>query len=72
MIGITSDKFGKLSVKDSTFLSEINSDFYAVKRMFVAEGTTTDTEISYVSHTKDTVAGNYAVTINTVATQASE
>jgi flagellar hook-associated protein 2 len=71
LIGISSDKFGKLSVKDSTFLSEINSDFYAVKRMFVAEGTTTDNEISYVSHTKDTVAGNYAVTINTVATQAS-
>jgi len=39
--------------------------------MFVAEGTTTDNEISYVSHTKDTVAGNYAVTINTVAVQAS-
>ncbi len=72
LIGITSDKNGKLSVKDTTFLSEINSDFYAVKRLFVAEGTTTNTEISYVSHTKDTVAGNYAVTINTVATQASE
>lgn len=72
LIGITSDKNGKLSVKDSTFLSEINSDFYAVKRLFVAEGTTTNNEISYVSHTKDTVAGNYAVTINTVATKASK
>jgi flagellar hook-associated protein 2 len=72
LIGITSDKNGKLSVKDSTFLSEINSDFYAVKRLFVAEGTTTNTEISFISHTKDTVAGNYAVTINTVATQAAK
>ncbi|GAX60020.1 flagellar hook-associated 2 domain protein [Candidatus Scalindua japonica] len=72
LIGITSDKYGKLSVKDSTFLKKINSDFYAVKRMFVAEGTTTNTEISYISHTKDTVAGNYAVSINTVASQASE
>ncbi len=71
LIGIASDKDGKLSVKDSTFLSEINSDFFAVKRMFVAEGTTTNSEISYISHTKDTVAGNYAVTINTSATQAS-
>ena len=72
LIGITSDKFGKLSVKESTFLSEIGSDFYAVKRMFVAEGTTTNNETSYVSHTKNTVAGNYAVTINTVASQASK
>lgn len=72
LIGITSDRFGKLSLKDSTFLSEINSDFYAVKRMFVAEGTTTHSEISYLFHTKDTVAGEYAVTINTVATQASK
>ncbi len=72
LIGITSDKYGKLSVTDSTFLSEINSDFYAVKRMFVAEGTTTDNEVSYVSHTDDTVAGNYAVDINTVATQAAK
>ncbi len=71
LIGIVSDKDGKLSVEDSTFLSEINSDFYAVKRMFVAEGTTTDNEISYVSHSSDTVAGDYAVVINTVATQAT-
>ncbi|MGR3294277.1 MAG: flagellar filament capping protein FliD, partial [Candidatus Scalindua sp.] len=72
LIGITSDKYGKLSVEDSTFLSKINSDFYAVKRLFVAEGTTTDNEISYISHTKDTIAGEYAVTINTAAAQASK
>ncbi len=71
LFGITSDTKGKLSVDDTTFLSEINSDFYAVKRMFVAEGTSTDNEISYISHTDNTVAGNYTVTINTVATQAS-
>jgi flagellar hook-associated protein 2 len=71
LIGITSDKNGKLSVEDSKFLSEIGSDFYAVKRMFVAEGTTTNNEISYVSHTDSTVAGNYTVSINTVATQAT-
>ena len=71
LIGITSDKNGKLSVDDTIFLSEIGSDFYAVKRMFVAEGTTTNNEISYISHTDNTVAGNYTVSINTVATQAT-
>ncbi|MCP4268480.1 MAG: flagellar filament capping protein FliD [Candidatus Brocadiaceae bacterium] len=72
LIGITSDTDGKLSLNSSDFLTEINSDFYAVKRLFVAEGTTTDNEITYLRHSKDTVAGEYDITINTVATQASE
>ncbi len=72
LFGITSDKNGKLSIDETKFLSELNSDFYAVKRMFAAEGTSTDNEISYVSHTDNTVAGNYTVSINTVATQASK
>ena len=71
LIGITSDKNGKLSLKDSTFLSEINSDFNAVMRLFIAEGTTTNGEITYVNHTKNTLAGDYQIDITTVATQAS-
>ncbi len=72
LIGITSDVNGKLSLNDSDFMSAINSDFYAVKRLFVAEGTTTNNEITYLRHSKDTVAGEYDITINTVATQASK
>ncbi|MFQ5713261.1 MAG: flagellar filament capping protein FliD [Candidatus Scalinduaceae bacterium] len=71
LIGITSDKNGKLSLNDSDFLSAINTDFNAVRRLFTAEGTTTNSEITFVSHTKETVAGDYAVVINTVATQAT-
>ncbi|MCP4270039.1 MAG: hypothetical protein GY777_31440, partial [Candidatus Brocadiaceae bacterium] len=71
LIGITSDVNGKISLNDSDFMSAINSDFYAVKRLFVAEGTTTNNEITYLRHSKDTVAGEYDITINTVATQAS-
>jgi flagellar hook-associated protein 2 len=70
LIGITSDRDGKLSVNDDVFISKINSDFDAVKRMFVAEGTTTNSEISYVNHTKNTTAGDYAVVITTAAAQA--
>lgn len=71
LIGIHSDKFGKLSLKDSEFNTKINSDFNAVKRLFVAEGTTTNGEITYISHSDKTVAGEYDVVINTVATQAT-
>jgi flagellar hook-associated protein 2 len=71
LIGINSDTKGKLSLDSTDFLSAINTDFNAVKRLFTAEGTTTDSEITYISHTKDTVQGDYAVVINTVATQAT-
>ncbi len=70
LIGITADKNGKLSLKDSDFLSAINTDFNAVRRLFIPEGSTTNSEITYISHTKETVAGDYDVVINTVATQA--
>ena len=71
LIGITSDIKGKLSLDSTDFLSAINTDFNAVKRLFTAEGTTTDSEITYIGHTKDTVQGDYAVVINTAATQAT-
>ncbi len=71
LIGITSDKDGKLSLKDSDFLSAINTDFLAVRRLFTPEGTTTNSEITYINHTKETVQGDYDVVINTVATQAT-
>ncbi|MFQ5962984.1 MAG: flagellar filament capping protein FliD [Candidatus Scalinduaceae bacterium] len=71
LIGITSDVNGKLSLKDSDFLSAISSDFNAVKRMFIAEGTATNSEITFIGHNKNTIAGEYAVNITTVATQAT-
>jgi len=72
LIGITSDSNGKLTLKDSTFLSEINSDFNAVKRMFIAEGTATNSEVTYIGHTKNTSAGDYDVNITQAATKAGE
>ncbi|MBS1257300.1 MAG: hypothetical protein MAG551_00342 [Candidatus Scalindua arabica] len=72
LIGITSDSDGKLTLKDSTFLSEINSDFNKVKRMFIAEGTATNSEVTYIGHTKMTSAGDYDVNITQAATKAGE
>jgi flagellar hook-associated protein 2 len=71
LIGITTDKNGKLSLDDTDFLSAINTDFLAVRRLFTSEGSTVNSEITYINHTKHTVQGEYAVVINTVATQAT-
>lgn len=72
LIGITSDSDGKLTLKDTTFLSELNSDFNAVKRMFIAEGTATNSEVTYIGHNKYTTAGDYDVNITQAATKAGE
>lgn len=72
LIGITSDSDGKLTLKDTTFLAKINSDFNAVKRMFIAEGTASNSEVTYIGHTKRTSAGNYNVNITQAATKAGE
>ena len=71
LVGIASDKYGMLSLDESEFKSELNTDFNAVKRLFIAEGTTTNSGVTFISHSKESVAGEYAVVINTVSTQAS-
>lgn len=71
LIGIESDKYGKMSLDSSVFESKLSSNFNDVKRLFIAEGTTTDSEVTYVGHAQETVAGDYNVVITTVATQAS-
>jgi flagellar hook-associated protein 2 len=68
LIGINSDMNGILSLNDSNFTDALVNDFAGVRRIFVAEGTTTDGDISYISHSRETVAGDYAVNI-TVITQ---
>jgi len=70
LIGINSDMDGVLSLNDSDFTDALVNDFAGVRRIFVAEGTTTDGDISYISHAGETVAGDYAVKITTAAEQA--
>ena len=70
LIGINSDMNGVLTLDDSAFTDALVNDFSGVRRIFVAEGTTTDGDISYVSHAIETVAGDYAVKITTAAEQA--
>ncbi len=71
LIGITSDNDGNLSIDADDFKDAFNDDFNALKRIFIAEGTTTDGDVQYVGHTYGTVAGDYPVNITQAATQAS-
>ncbi|MBW2644619.1 MAG: flagellar filament capping protein FliD [Deltaproteobacteria bacterium] len=71
LIGINSDMNGVLSLNNSDFTDALVNDFDGVRRIFIAEGTTTDGDVSYISHARETVAGDYAVKITTAAEQAT-
>jgi len=69
-VGIDTDSDGKLSMDESEFDEKIQDNFDGVVKIFSAIGETTDSDISYVNHTTDTLPGTYAVNITQAATQA--
>ncbi|MDP3027958.1 MAG: flagellar filament capping protein FliD [Deltaproteobacteria bacterium] len=71
LIGIVSDNNGKLSITDKEFTDALTNNFQSLRRIFVAEGSTTDGDVQYVGHTNKTVAGEYTVDITQAATQAN-
>lgn len=71
LIGITSDNDGMLSIDDDDFKDAFEDNFNGLRKVFVAEGSTTDGDVRYISHTNETVAGDYEVKITTAAEQAS-
>ena len=69
-VGIDTDSDGKLSMDESKFDEKIQDNFDGVVKIFSAIGETTDSDISFVNHTKDTLPGTYAVNVTQAATQA--
>ena len=70
-IGISVTSEGKLSIDKDKVLASLRNDFNATLRVFIAEGTTTDTDVEFISHTKDTKEGEYTVNITQAATQTA-
>lgn len=62
---------GTLTLDKDTFLKTFNDNFLGLKRIFIAEGATTDSDVEYVTHGNDTVPGNYAINITQAATRAN-
>ena len=69
-VGVDTDSEGKLSIDESKFDEKIQDNFSGVVKIFSAIGETTDTDISYVNHTKNTLPGVYSVNVTQAATQA--
>ncbi len=69
-VGIDSDDTGHLKMDESKFKDKLQDDFSGVMKIFAAVGETTDSDITYVNHTSDTVPGTYSISITQAATQA--
>ena len=72
LVGITMDNDLQLSVKDSELTGYLETNFSDVMALFVGQGTTSTSTLSYIDHTTDSVAGEYTVHINRAATQGTE
>ena len=62
---------GMLSI-DDVFMDALRDNFNGVRRIFIADGSTTDGDVEYISHSNETVAGEYDINITQAATQAQE
>jgi flagellar hook-associated protein 2 len=68
-VGISFQLDGTLELDTSDLNDALEDDVDAVAKVFAATGTPSDSLISYVSSTDDTVVGDYAVTVTQLATQ---
>lgn len=68
-LGITMQVDGKLSVDSTKLQAALDSNYDSVAKLFSAVGSTDDQFINYVSSSDNALAGSYAVSVDTLATQ---
>jgi flagellar hook-associated protein 2 len=71
LVGINVDNEGQLSIDADKLQGYLNTNFNDVRNLFSANGSTDSGTLEYVSHSKDTQAGEYEVNITTAATQST-
>jgi flagellar hook-associated protein 2 len=71
LAGINLDKKGQLSVNDATLTGYLQTNFNDIMSLFVGQGTTSSSTLSYAGDTQKSKAGEYAVHINTAAKQST-
>jgi len=66
MVGISLGKNGNLTIDDAKLQGYLETNFDDVKRLFAADWSSTNSNLSYVYHTMNTKAGAYQVQISGV------
>jgi len=70
-VGIKTGRDGKLTVDTATLNTAIAADSTLLARLFSAQATTSDSQVSYVSSTEDTQTGDYGIELSAVASRGS-
>jgi len=70
-IGVSFQQDGTLTLNTSQLQAALSAGASNVARLFTSLGNTTDSLVSYVSSTADTVPGRYAVNVTALATQGT-
>jgi flagellar hook-associated protein 2 len=68
-IGITTQRDGTLGLDSSKLGAALSSDFDTVSKLFYANGSISDSDISFISSTSSTQEGRYDVRISQLATK---
>jgi len=71
LVGINLDNEGQLSIDRDKLKGYLKTNFNDVKNLFAANGSTNGSKLEYISHSRDTEAGEYTVNITTAATQST-
>ena len=69
-MGISFDRSGQLTIDDARLTDALDNNLSAVKKLFIAEGATTNNSIEFVNSNERTTAGSYDVDIITAAQRA--
>jgi len=70
LAGIAPDSLGHLAIEAATLDNWLATDPTAVRDVFSATATSTNSALSYITYGAGTVSGNYAVNISQAATRA--
>jgi flagellar hook-associated protein 2 len=71
LVGINLDNEGQLSIDSDKLEGYLKTNFNDVRNLFAANGSTNGGTLEYISHSRDTQAGEYTVNITTAATQST-
>ena len=71
LIGISLDSKANLTIDDTKLTAALTTNFDDVKKLFVAFGSSPNSQFQYVGHTDSTEGGTYSVNITQAATRTT-
>lgn len=71
LVGIKMDNSSLLSIDDTVLTGALKTNFNDVVSLFTGRGTTSSSNLQYVTHTQASKAGEYTVRITNAATQSA-